>query len=65
MSKIPMNLRIDAGVKAGAEELARRQNRSLANLVETILRQQCEVVGVPIGEQPAARSRRRHRPDGS
>lgn len=66
MAKIPMAIRIDPDVMAAAEELARRQNRSLANLVETILRQQCEAVGVPIGEQPAARSRRRHRPsDGS
>lgn len=48
MSKIPMNLRIDPAVKAALEELARRQNRSLANLMETLGREACEAAGVPI-----------------
>jgi len=57
MPKVPMALRLDADVKAAAEELARRQNRSLTNLVETILRQQCEAIGVPVGKPPARKRR--------
>ena len=50
MPKIPLSLRIDPDVKTALEELARRQNRSLANLVETIAREACEAAGVKVGD---------------
>jgi len=47
-----LSQRIDPQLKADLEELARRENRSLANYVQTILRQHVEGVKKP---------RKRHR----
>ena len=46
-----MNIRIRPNVKEAARILAKRENRSIANLMETLIIQQCERVGITIPEQ--------------
>ena len=37
MKKTPLNLRIDAKLRKQLEELANKENRTLSNMVETLL----------------------------
>jgi hypothetical protein len=46
-----LNLRIDPMLKEGIRIAAEREHRSVANLIEVLIRQHCEQVGVPIPEQ--------------
>ena len=46
-----LNLRIDPALKEAAREAALREHRSLANLVELLIRRHCEAAGIPIPEQ--------------
>jgi predicted HicB family RNase H-like nuclease len=46
-----LNLRINPALKEAAREAALRDHRSIANLVELLIRQHCENVGIPIPEQ--------------
>lgn len=46
-----LNLRIDPILKEAIRIAAERQHRSVANLIEVLIRQHCEQVGVPIPEQ--------------
>lgn len=48
-----LNLRIDPALKEAAKEAAKRDHRSLANLVEVLIRRHCEANGIPIPEQQA------------
>jgi hypothetical protein len=49
--KIPSSIRLDPDVKAAAEKLAELQNRSLTNLIETLLREACQKHGIKITRQ--------------
>jgi hypothetical protein len=40
--KIPISVRLDPNVKAGADKLAKSQNRTLTNLIETLLQEACQ-----------------------
>ena len=42
MAKIPLNIRIDPELRARLKKQAGRQNRTLSNLVDTILREYLE-----------------------
>lgn len=44
--KVPLNMRIDQTLKSAAEEVARRENRTLTNLIETLLIERCQHHGV-------------------
>lgn len=47
-----LNLRIDPNLKEAARVAAIREHRSVANLIELLIRQHCEAAGIPIPEQP-------------
>lgn len=46
-----MNLRVDPAIKEAAREAALRDHRSIANLIELLIRRHCEAEGIPIPEQ--------------
>lgn len=46
-----LNLRIDPALKEAARIAAIREHRSVANLMEWLIRQHCEAAGIPIPEQ--------------
>ena len=46
-----LNLRIDPMIKEAAREAAIRQQRSVANMIEVLIRQHCVEAGMPIPEQ--------------
>jgi len=46
-----LNLRIDPVLKEAAREAAIREHRSVANMVEVLIRRHCEEEGIPIPEQ--------------
>ena len=46
-----MNLRIDPAIKEAIREAALRDRRSIANMIELLIRKHCEDVGIPIPEQ--------------
>lgn len=46
-----LNLRVDPRVKEAAKIAAKLDHRSVANLVEILIYQHCEKVGIPIPEQ--------------
>ena len=48
-----MNLRVDPAIKEAIREAALRDNRSIANMIEVLIRRHCEEVGIPIPEQQA------------
>ena len=46
-----LNLRIDPSLKEAARTAALHDHRSVANLVELLIRRHCEAAGIPIPEQ--------------
>ena len=46
-----LNLRIDPALKEAAQIAALRDHRSVANLVELLIRHHCEKVGISIPKQ--------------
>ena len=52
-----LNLRIDPSVKAAIREAAAREHRSVANMVEVLIRRHCNQAGITIYEQPRTPSR--------
>lgn len=46
-----LNLRIDPILKEAVREAALREQRSVANMMEVLIRKHCEEVGIPIPEQ--------------
>ena len=46
-----LNLRIDPVLKEAVRIAAMRDHRSIANLIEILIRQHCEDKGIPIPEQ--------------
>ena len=48
-----LNLRVDPAIKEAIREAALLDNRSIANMVEVLIRRHCEEVGIPIPEQQA------------
>lgn len=46
-----LNLRIDPGVKEALREAADRDHRSIANMVEMLIRRHCEAAGITIAQQ--------------
>lgn len=48
-----LNLRIDPAIKEAVRIAAQRDHRSIANLLEVLIRQHCEANGISIPEQHA------------
>ena len=46
-----LNLRIDPILKEAARIAAMRDQRSVANMIEVLIRRHCEEVGIPIPDQ--------------
>ncbi len=46
-----LNLRIEPGVKEAVREAAAREHRSVANMVEMLIRRHCNETGIVIPEQ--------------
>ena len=46
-----LNLRIDPALKEALREAAARDHRSIANLLEVLIRRHCEERGISIPEQ--------------
>jgi hypothetical protein len=46
-----LNLRIDPAVKDAVREAAEREHRSVANMVEMLIRRHCDQSGISISEQ--------------
>ncbi len=46
-----LNLRIDPGVKEAVREAADMEHRSVANMVEMLIRRYCDEAGIVIPEQ--------------
>ncbi len=45
-----LNLRIEPGVKQAVRDAAAREHRSVANMVEVLIRRHCEKAGIPVAE---------------
>ena len=52
-----LNLRISPALKAAVREAASREHRSVANMVEVLIRRHCDDSGIPI-EDPLADTKR-------
>jgi hypothetical protein len=48
MNRIPVSFRLEPKLKAAAEKVAKLENRSLTNLVETLLMERCKKHGIRI-----------------
>lgn len=46
-----LNLRIDPLVKEGVKRAAEMDHRSVANLIELLIRKHCKEIGIPVPEQ--------------
>lgn len=46
-----LNLRVDPAIKEAVREAAQRENRSIANMIEVLIRRHCKTEGIPIPEQ--------------
>lgn len=46
-----LNLRVDPVIKEAVREAAILEHRSIANLIEVLIRKHCEEAGIPIPEQ--------------
>ncbi|MDH4108600.1 MAG: hypothetical protein OEW35_09795 [Gammaproteobacteria bacterium] len=46
-----LNLRIDPAIKEGVRIAALKEHRSVANMVEMLIRRHCDERGIPIPEQ--------------
>ncbi len=46
-----LKLRIDPAIKEAVREAALHEHRSVANLIEVLIRRHCEELGIPIPQQ--------------
>jgi len=46
-----LNLRVSPSIKAAVREAAAREHRSVANMVEVLIRRHCDQAGIVITEQ--------------
>ena len=46
-----LNLRIEPGVKEAVRKAAAREHRSVANMIEMLIRRHCSEAGIAIPEQ--------------
>lgn len=48
---VTLNLRIDPILKEAVRDAAMREQRSVANMIQVLIRRHCEAVGIPIHDQ--------------
>jgi hypothetical protein len=53
-----LNLRIEPGLKEAVREAAAREHRSVANMIEVLIRRHCSEAGIPVahGKETIAES---------
>ena len=47
-----LNLRIEPAIKDAVREAASREHRSVANMVEVLIRRHCDDSGIPVDDPP-------------
>ena len=47
-----LNLRISPSLKAAVRQAAEREHRSVANMVEVLIRRHCDDSGIPVDDPP-------------
>ena len=55
-----LNLRVNPAIKAAVREAAAREHRSVANMVEVLIRRHCDQEGITIYEPPDGLPRNPH-----
>jgi hypothetical protein len=55
-----LNLRIDPAIKDAVREAATREHRSVANMVEVLIRRHCDQAGIAVTRSDAANPRKQH-----
>lgn len=55
-----LNLRINPSIKTAVREAAAREHRSVANMVEVLIRRHCDQAGITIPEQMDRSARNRN-----
>ena len=55
-----LNLRVSPSIKAAVREAAAREHRSVANMIEMLIRRHCDSSGITIPEQLDKRPRNPH-----
>ena len=55
-----LNLRVNPAIKAAVREAAAREHRSVANMIEVLIRRYCDQEGIAIPEQPRSIPRNKH-----
>ena len=55
-----LNLRIDPSIKDAVREAAAREHRSVANMVEVLIRRYCDQEGITIYERAGRHPGKRH-----
>ena len=55
-----LNLRVNPVIKAAVREAAAREHRSVANMVEVLIRRHCDQEGIAIPEQSDDLPRNQH-----
>ena len=53
-----LNLRIEPGLKDAIRRAADREHRSVANMVEVLIRRHCDANDIPVPQQTARSSRK-------
>ena len=43
-----LNLRVDPAIKEALREAAQRENRSISNMIEVLIRRHCQLEGIAI-----------------
>ncbi len=52
-----LNLRIDPRLKNAVRQAAAREHRSVANMIEVLIRRHCDAAGIPIAAHASSRGR--------
>ena len=55
-----LNLRINPAIKEAVREAAAIEHRSVANMVEVLIRRHCDQAGIPIPDQSELLPRNKH-----
>ena len=48
---VTLNLRVDPAIRQAAKDAAAKEHRSVANLIEVLIRERCKELGISIPKQ--------------
>lgn len=52
-----LNLRVNPAIKQAVRQAAAREHRSVANMIEVLIRRHCDAAGIPIAAHASSRGR--------